>query len=180
MSKAMFRIVMAGLCICSISAATENLQNGPSLENQYKAVVEQANNYQDYKVIKEGSLRSLWRNACDSLVHERKSNASAKSTIVQQQQKLEELKGTLDKQGQNLQQSQSKIDSISLLGIDLSKKRYNAFMWSLVLGLAAFAGFSVFRVNGFKKEALYRINLFEEVTEEFRNYKTKANEKEKR
>lgn len=38
----------------------------------------------------------------------------------------------------------------------------------------------IFINKGFKKEAYYRIHLFEELTEEFKNFKTKANEKEKR
>ncbi|SMO53807.1 hypothetical protein [Solitalea koreensis] len=180
MSKAMFRIAVVGLCVYNISATAEIIQTGPTLENQYKAVIEKANNYQDYKVIKEASLRGLWKNAFDSLVHERRNNATAKSTIAQQQQKLEELKGVLHKQEETLQQSQSKVDSISLLGIDLSKGSYNTFMWSLILGLSAVSAFCIFRVKGFKKEALYRINLFEDVTEEYKNFKTKAIEKEKR
>jgi preprotein translocase subunit SecF len=180
MSKAMFRVAIAGLCICSMSATAGNLQNGPTLENQYKTIVEEANNYQEYKVIKESTLRSLFKNAKDSLMYERKSSVTAKATIAQQLVKLEELKTALSKQGHDLQQTQTKIDSISLLGINLSKKSYSNLMWSMLLVLAAISVFCVFRVKGFKKEASYRINLFEDLTVEFKNYKKNAIDKEMR
>jgi hypothetical protein len=113
-------------------------------------------------------------------MYERKSSITAKATISQQLVKLEELKTALSKQGLDLQQTQTKIDSISLLGINLSKKSYSNLMWSMLLVLAAISAFCVFRVKGFKKEASYRINLFEDLTVEFKNYKKNAIDKEMR
>lgn len=181
MSKGVFfRVLVAGVCVCSMSANAESFQSGPNLQSQYAAIVEKANNYQEYKVIKEASLRSLWHNANDSLNKEKKNVMIGHAKIAAQQKTIDELQKNLTAKNQNLQETQNLIDNLSLLGISISKKTYNTIMWGLVLGLAGALAYFVFRNKSFRKEAYYRIHLFEELTEEFKNFKVKANEKEKR
>ncbi|UKJ06833.1 hypothetical protein [Solitalea lacus] len=179
MNKVITRIAIVGLCT-ALSLHTANAQSSFGLQQQFNAIVENANNYQDYKVIKAGLLRSLWKNANDSLANERKHLLHARTTISSQQQEIEQLKGNLNKQGISLQESKNQIDSIQLLGISISKGSYNKLMWSLVLILISALGFFIYRNKDFRNEANYRIKLFEELTEEFKTHKTKANEKEKR
>lgn len=136
MSKGMiFRVLVAGVCLCS-SANAESFQSGPNLQSQYTAIVEKANNYQEYKVIKEASLRALWRNANDSLNKEKKNVTTAHVKIAAQQKTISELQNNLTAKNQNLQETQNLIDNLSLMGINISKKSYNTIMWGLVIGLA--------------------------------------------
>ncbi|NNU34318.1 hypothetical protein HK413_09460 [Mucilaginibacter sp. S1162] len=53
-------------------------------------------------------------------------------------------------------------------------------MWGLVLIVGAIAGVVLARSGGARKEAAYRTTLYNELEEEFKTYKAKANEKEKK
>jgi hypothetical protein len=53
-------------------------------------------------------------------------------------------------------------------------------MWGLVILLGAIAGIVIARSGRFKYEADYRIKLYNELEEEFKGYKSKANDKEKK
>ncbi|POY36736.1 hypothetical protein C3K47_10275 [Solitalea longa] len=180
MSKVVIRIAATCLCCISINVNAAGLQNGPSLQSQFDAIIEKANNYQDYKVVKTASLRYLWKNANDSLVKERQKNATSLTKIAKNKIEIDSLKQGLNQQEASLQASTSINNSIGFLGINFSKTGYNTFMWSLIVGLAAVLAYLSFLNGNFKREAQYRIKLFDDLTEEFKTHRMKSNEKEKR
>ena len=53
-------------------------------------------------------------------------------------------------------------------------------MWGLVILFGATAAVVIARSGLHSREARYRINLYNELEEEFKTYKAKANEKEKK
>ncbi len=72
------------------------------------------------------------------------------------------------------------MDGIDILGVVLSKTTYNLIVWGLVavFGITAIA---VIASSGrAKREARYRTQLYTELEEEFKVFKTKANDKEKK
>ncbi len=77
-------------------------------------------------------------------------------------------------------QALAQTDSISLFGIALSKTAYNLLMWGLVIVLGIIAAFVIARSGGARNEAVYRTTLYNELEEEFKAFKAKANEKEKK
>ncbi|MCO4292414.1 hypothetical protein NF867_06010 [Solitalea sp. MAHUQ-68] len=180
MSKVVIRIAATCLCCLSINAYAVGSQHGPSLQSQFDAIIEKANNYQDYKVVKTASLRYLWQNANDSLVRERIRNAASLKTIAKNQKSIDSLTQGLNKQEASLLTSKSLNNSIGFLGLNFSKSGYNTLMWSLILGLTAALAYLSFLNGSFKREAQYRIKLFDDLTEEFKHYRIKSNDKEKR
>jgi uncharacterized membrane-anchored protein YhcB (DUF1043 family) len=73
-----------------------------------------------------------------------------------------------------------KSDSISLLGIDMTKGTYNMIMLSLIAGLTAALVIVILTTAKHKHEAKHRTELYDEIEEDYRNFKIKANEKEKK
>jgi len=65
-------------------------------------------------------------------------------------------------------------------GISLSKGVYNLLMWGLVIILAIAVVVVIAKTGSYKHEAAYRTGLYSELEEEFKTYKTKANDKEKK
>ncbi len=53
-------------------------------------------------------------------------------------------------------------------------------VWSIIAVLAALAAIVIFRSGSARSEANYRTKLYNELEEEYKNYKAKANEKEKK
>jgi len=53
-------------------------------------------------------------------------------------------------------------------------------MWGLVIGFGAIAAIVIAKSGNNSREATYRIKLYNELEEEYKVYKAKANEKEKK
>lgn len=153
----------------------------PNLNDQFKTIIEGSNNFQEYKVIKQTQINTLWKNTLDSL-NQKQQN------IFQSQQEIKNLKATIAKlqksvtaKENELQKAQNSVDEISFLGLfQMSKANYKILMWSLIILLTLSTLFLFYRIKFFGKEARYRRQLYDEVTEEYKAYKIKANDNEKK
>jgi hypothetical protein len=152
-----------------------------SLNDQYKTVVDGSNNYQEYKVIKQSQIKSLWKNTIDSLNHNRQAYITSLKEIETQKNSILKLQKELKEKEESLVLAQNSVDEISFLGIiALKKSNYRIIMWSIVFFLGAIGTFLFYRTIRFKSEAKYRIKLYEEVSEEYKAYKVKASEQERK
>lgn len=152
-----------------------------TINDQFKTVVDGSNNYQEYKVIKQTQIKQLWVNAVDSLNQKDAKYLEISQQINNQKTAIQKQKTDLAKKENNLQKTLNSVNEISLLGIfTIEKGSYKILMWSLVLILAILVGVFYFASFSARKEAKYRIKLFEEVQEEYKVYKAKANENEKK
>ncbi|MES2109156.1 MAG: hypothetical protein V4577_10430, partial [Bacteroidota bacterium] len=77
-------------------------------------------------------------------------------------------------------QSNARVNAVNFLGIYIDKSLYNMIMWGLVIALGITAAIVIYRTGSFSREAKYRVDLYNELDEEFKAYKAKANEKEKK
>lgn len=152
-----------------------------TINEQFKTVVDGSNNYQEYKVIKQTQIKSLWQNTVDSLNSKEAKYNEISQQLNRQKSAVQEQQSQLAKKEKSLQETLNSANEISLLGLfAIEKGSYRIFMWSLVFVLTILVVFFYFRAFSARKEAKYRIKLFEEVQEEFKTYKTKANENEKK
>lgn len=152
----------------------------PSLQGQYKDMLMRSRTQEGYKLINQVRLSNLWRNTMDTVQTERRLRLEAQRRLSGSAKSMEAMQDSLQQNQEDLDRSQASVNSISFLGIQLSKGVYNSVMWGLVLVLAAALAIIVFLTGKYKREAAYRIKLFEELTEEFQTYKSKANEREKK
>jgi hypothetical protein len=116
----------------------------------------------------------------DTLNTERRKLAEAQSKLATQTKDINTLKTDVTTKDQTLSESNAKRDEISLLGISLTKSSYNLLMWGLVIAFGVIAAVVIARSGAHTREAKYRIKLYEELDEEYKTYKSKANEKEKK
>lgn len=151
-----------------------------SLEGQYKELIQKSNNYNGYKIINPVRIAAFKKNYMDTLNVERRKLSGLQGKLTVQNETISSLKADLASKEQNLEKSKALVDEVRLLGISLSKSTYNILMWGLVAVLAAALSLIVFKSKRYRKEAKYRIKLFNELSEEFQSHKVKANEKEKK
>ena len=152
-----------------------------SINEQFKTVVDGSNNYQNYKVIKQTQIKGLWKNTIDTLNKKESQYQSISSKLSQQQASLKKQQAALEEKEQSLQNTLNSANEISLLGfIAIEKSSYRTIMWSLVFVLAGLSAFLYFGAASARKESRYRTKLFDELQEEFKNYKIKANDNEKK
>jgi hypothetical protein len=143
-----------------------------SLNGQYKYLLSKVYRYQ------QPLIAALWKNFTDTLNANHRKLVDAQAKALAQTKTISDLKLKVDSVGK--EQLSSKADDIDLLGILLAKNTYSSIMWGLVIILSATAAVVIFRSGSLSREAHHRINLYNELEEEFKVYKTKANDKEKK
>ncbi|EHQ26253.1 hypothetical protein [Mucilaginibacter paludis] len=145
-----------------------------SLTGQYNAILKATYRYQ------QGPIVSFHKNYMDTLNVEKRKLKDAQSKLAEQAKKIAALQTDVTSKDQTLSESQSQVNSVSFIGISLSKAMYNIIMWGLVLVLGTGLVAVIYLSASSRREAAYRIKLFDELSAEFQTYKTKANEKEKK
>lgn len=149
-----------------------------NLAQQYDEIVNRAGSYNGYKNIRLDRIQRLWGNVIDSLQHERQLLNDARLKLSSHNEIVAGLKTELENKQQELAESKASVSEMGLLGISLSKTVYNIVMWGAVLILIAALVFSIMHSKTCLREARYRNGLYNELFEEFREYRSKSNEKE--
>lgn len=157
--------------------ADPNQLNAKSLNNQYQYMLSKTLRFQ------QPLLAALWKNVTDTLTKERNDTKAAQARLSTNAALIDSLKTAATnatKEQASAQASSAPSDTISMFGISLSKSTYNMVMVSLVVGLALALAIVIGTTAKHKHEAKHRTELYEEIEEEFKTYKAKANEKELR
>jgi hypothetical protein len=141
-----------------------------SLNGQYQYLLTKVYNYQ------QPLVAALWKNVIDTLNSSRRKLVDEQTKAAAQDKVISDLKADATTKDESV----SKADEISLMGISLSKNIYSLIMWALVIIFAAIAGIVIVRSGSLKQEATHRTSLYTNLEEEFKAYKSKANEKEKK
>lgn len=145
-----------------------------SLNGQYQYLLTKVYNYQ------RPQLSAFYKNIMDSLRTERRKLKEAQQKLSAQGKAVQNLQSDVSAKEQSLNESNSKADAISLLGVDVSKSTYNMIMWGLVVVFGIVATVVIIQSASARREARYRTKLYDELDEEYKSYKIKANEKEKK
>lgn len=151
-----------------------------SLRGQYQLMLAKSKTINGYKLINPSRIAAFWKNLQDTLYTERKQFQTAKLKIKEQEKNVTELKAQISGKENSLASSNARVNEISFLGMSFSKSSYNSIVWTLIIGLAAALTFIILRSARYIHEAKYRSTLYEEISQEYQNYKTKANDKEKK
>jgi hypothetical protein len=141
-----------------------------SLNGQYKYLLTKVYNYQ------QPFIAAFWKNVRDSVNSSRQQLKAANEKLAASSQSVSQLKSDVSTSQNEL----SNAESVDFFGISFSKNGYSTMMWSLVAVLGALAAIVIFRSGSARSEASYRTKLYIELDEEFKTYKAKANEKEKK
>lgn len=145
-----------------------------SLNGQYQYLLSKVYHYQ------QPLIMALWKNYSDTLGTVRRKLNDVNGKLKLQTLKADSLQKDITDKEQNLSASNAVADSVSLLGMPLTKATYNWIMWGLVIGFGVIAAIVIARSGAHSREANYRTKLYNELEEDYKTYKAKANEKEKK
>ncbi|SMC60727.1 hypothetical protein [Pedobacter africanus] len=182
MKKILFPIISA--FILSFNAQGQSVPDttkaDPSLKGQYQLMLSKSKTLNGYKLVNPNRMSAFWQNVRDTLATDRRQLANATRKIREQEQNITALKTQISGKESSLASTNAKVNEISVLGISFTKSTYNTIVWSLIIGLAAALAVVILRSAKHIHEARYRSTLYEEISQEYQNYKTKANDKEKK
>lgn len=182
MRKLIFPVIAALLLNLNAHAQlpADSTSADSSLKGQYEFMLSRSKTINGFKLINPYRLAALWKNAGDSINVNRKALNTAKQKISAQEKEIAGLKGQVSGAETSLATSNARLDEISFLGISFTKSNYNIIVWSVILVLALALVIVIFRSAKYISEAKYRSSLYEEISQEYQSYKTKANDKEKK
>ncbi len=142
-----------------------------SLNGQYQLLLTKVYHYQQPAIV------DFWKNITDTLNLGKQKLASAENRLKLQKKTIDSLSGEITGKDQSISSSGSQL---SLFGLLIDKSTYNLVMCGIILICIAVTVVVVLRSGSQGREAQYRTTLYNELEEEFKAYKTKANEKEKK
>ncbi len=176
------------LLLFSFNAVAQNSQkndgkgslNSGTIQSQFDYLYKKSPKWEDYKSVKINNLFKFKNNVSDSLKLGREKLLTANTTIATQKNEIETLKTDLGTTNENLTSVTEEKDSISFLGIPMSKTGYNTILWSIIGVLAAatalfigkFQRSNVVTVDARKSKA--------EIEEEFESYRQRSIEREQK
>ncbi|MGY4383859.1 putative nucleic acid-binding Zn-ribbon protein [Pedobacter sp. UYP24] len=163
-----------------VKAKIDSANIDPSLQGQYQLILAKSKTLNGYKLINPSRLSQFFQSVKDTLRTERKGLSVAKQKIAGLEKGVSGLKSEMAGTETSLAATNAKMDEISLLGLSFSKSNYNITVWTIILILALLLAFVFFRSAKNVNEAKYRTGLYDEISQEYQAYKTKANEKEKK
>ena len=144
------------------------------LHGQYQYLLSKIYHYQ------EPIISALWKNVMDTLNVTKRQLKEVQTSLNSQNQAVSSLKADVTNKEQSLTETNQKVSSISVFGLLMPKATYNLVMFGLVIILAIALFIVIASTAKYKHEARYRIGLYEELDEEYKSFKLKANDKEKK
>lgn len=143
-----------------------------TVEAQLEYVIDDANVYNEYKVIKIPYIQKLKKNIRDSLHAVHKENAQYKAAVSEKNKTIDTLQAQLQKTKTELTEAIRTKNSLSILGIQLDKTYYNSLMWIIILALGGLLGFGVVlykRNNSITVKTKNELNELKSIHDEYRN-----------
>jgi len=186
LSLLMKRILFTFTAVLLISIASkaqlpgDSIRTDPSLSGQYQSLLSKSRTLDGYKLINPVRLSQFWKNVRDSLTTTHKQLLSTRKESQNFQKEIDEMKKQVSGAQSSLASSNAKLNEISFIGIGFTKSNYNIFVWGLIAALGITLTIVILRSAKNIHEAKYRTSLYEEVNQEYQNYKAKSNEKEKK
>lgn len=181
--------IVVALFAFNLQFAQETQQQDLSLDkgtidSQFEYVYKKSGNYRAdgkrYEVVRIISLDKLRQNVIDSLKAQYKNAAELQATISGHESTIGSLNKKLEDTTTNLSSVTEEKDSMSFLGILVSKITYNTILWSIIaglLGLMLFFMYKFRRSNILTQEA--KSNLSELETE-YEDHRRRALEREQK
>ncbi|WP_420387229.1 hypothetical protein [Roseivirga sp.] len=153
-------------------------QDQKSLDRTFTEILDEAESYEEYKVIRTSKLRNFREAMYDSLTAYKSTIATLQSDLSEVQQEMEELKSQFTTVQQSLQQSQASSDLIGFLWFDMNKMTYTIFVWSLVALLSLCLLIMYGRIKHVCGVVKRVKTAYSKIVDDYRNQRFQATEKQ--
>lgn len=156
------------LLIC-ISLNTIAQVPDTTLAKQYEEVVIKSGSYKVYKNIRKTKIEQLWKNVMDSLQKEKKIAAESKAQLQKGLAKIPILQTEISE----LKAANSPLNKISNVSD-------TTLLWGLIALLTAGIVIVIYRSRSSVQEVKEQNERYEELSTEFREYRSRTAEKERK
>jgi len=142
-----------------------------TLEQKWGKMLEKAQNYEPYKVIKKTELADFWKSTHDSLQRYQKELKAAHAVIASQKNEITQLQSKTTELNTQIAQNETDKNSVSFLGIKANKFVYLSTL-CLLLVIALFGiGFLYYLYTNSNVVTVQKVNAHQVLSKEFDEYK---------
>lgn len=172
MKKTAFKKVMVLLfTVFSLNAFAQ--QPDTTLAQQYEDVVVKSGSYKVYKNIKKTRIEAFWKNINDTLQEQKQQLVKYKAELEKNKQRIAELEASA-------MESASASGKLDNMGTSIKNTADTSIPWGLATILGASLIFVVIRSRTALNEAKQYNERYEELSTEFREFRSKSAEKERK
>jgi hypothetical protein len=154
--------------------------NNESLNKKWNTMLDKAESYQFYKVIKKSDLDGVWKAVQDSsnrvkneLIQERMEVKKQNAQIAQLQKQDYEVKAKLDR-------ITKEKNSMGFLGMDVNKYTYTSILWIIIILVLSGCGILFFLYYNSNNTTVQKINDYEQLSKTLEEYKYSKIEMERK
>lgn len=171
-------LLVFSLALYMATESQSNAQTNASntLRDQWTSMINSAESYNEYKIIKLTKLQDFRGAFNDSLNSYSVKLAELKTESAQLKTEVESLKSDLTEMSNNWQLSESTNAEINFLGLTFRKSFYNALVWSIIalLSIVVFVMYSrIKRVCSVVKRVK---GAYSRISDEYRSHRYQATE----
>ena len=160
---------------------TQDEQEKPNtIDQQFSDLINDSNNFQEYKVVKKFAINKLQENTKDSIANLKSQIDALQGQLATQKEEVNKLNSSLSSTQQTLDTTREEKDSINFLGIQMTKSGYKSLMWGIVAVLGLALLFFVYKFKGSNSQTQEANKKLNEVEFEYEEYRKKALEKEQK
>lgn len=176
-------LLIISLFFSSFAFSQETLEEEQAevsaIEN-LKTVVDESNNYQQYKVVEKVNINAAISKVSTEFDLLTTEISKLKDSIQSQDKQIQSLKKNVSEVNTELTELQNQKDEVQFLGMALTKAGYNTLVWSVIVVLIALLLFFIFKFNRsnlLTKEAKQNLKNLDA---DYENYKRIALEKQQK
>jgi len=162
---------------------TLSLDSG-TISSQFDFISTKSGNYRAdgirYEVVKESNLYNLRKNVLDSLRAIAIRTTDLKSTIAAHETTIASLNNKLEATTTNLLEVSEEKDSMSILGVQVSKGTYNITLWTIIGGLFLLLGIFIYRFRNSNFLTMEARQNLSELEIEYEDHRRRALEREQK
>ncbi len=156
-----------------------------TIDNQFEYVIKKSSGWRDergqqYKVTKINWLLDLKAHSLDSINAIKKNLAETQTLVDNQAKEITDLKTNLSNTQTELDKTHNEKNSMTIIGMQMSKSGYNALMWFIIVSLIALLGLFIYKFNNSNSVTKDAKRALFELEEEFDEHRKTALEREQK
>ena len=147
------------------------------LEDQLNYIHERTLIYENYRAIREDIFQKMRSNAMDSLSVAKENIHELDGLLTDRNNEIDSLNNNLQSTKEELDQAIKNRNSLTFLGISMSKALYNTILWSVIIALAVIL---VLVFLSYSRNRIITVQTqkdLEEIRGEFDTYRTTSRER---
>lgn len=157
---------------CFITQAQNPETTANTIDVQFKNLIEESNDFQEYKIIDQAKISQVRKNTNEHIQKLNENISLLKSSITTKDNKIGSLEKELAEANTELSKVKAERNSMNFLGIQTNKGVYNTIVWAIVgvLGfLFVLMSMRFKSSNATTKEAKNELKLVEDELEDIRH-----------